>query len=695
MKKIFPSMRVAIDTGGTFTDCVFVRAGRLEILKVLSTPANPAHAIAEALQRAQEKTVAAKNSHNSQNSIELLHGTTVGTNTLLTRTGARVALVTTEGFEDVLAIGRQAREQLYDFSYQRPAPLIPPERRLGVAERAGPRGEILTPLKPAVLKKLLARLQRMQPDTVALSFLFSYVNPTHERQVARVLRREGWPVSVSHEVLPEFREYERTATVAVNAYLMPVMGRYLGEIEKVVRGLSGRGGQGKQSRRVSVMQSNGGTVSARLAAVQPVRTVLSGPAGGVVGARYVAQRAGLEKIITFDMGGTSTDVALIGSVRADSLTASEASKEGSVAGLPVAVPMLDIHTVGAGGGSLAWLDPGGALRVGPQSAGADPGPICYGQGTEPTVTDAHLILGRLDPAHFLGGQWKLEEGRTRQHMKKAASSAGFPRTEKFAAGIVAVANATMERAIRVISVERGHDPRDFALVAFGGAGALHACELAESLQISRVLVPKFPGALSALGILRSDVLRDYSRTLLLPAEATGLARKLEVEFRRLEQKARAEMRQEGFAVQEQRLQRQIDVRYQGQGYELTVPYSAGFLKAFHRAHEQRYSYADENRPAEVVGVRVRALGVTEKPALPRHRVSGPNPSTARVKTAPVWFGGRAYKTDFFVREKLRTGNRFRGPAIVAEYSATTAIPPGWAARVDAYGNLLLEQEKEK
>ncbi|MBI4461488.1 MAG: hydantoinase/oxoprolinase family protein, partial [Acidobacteria bacterium] len=353
------------------------------------------------------------------------------------------------------------------------------------------------------------------------------------------------------------------------------------------------------------------------------------------------------------------------------------------------VPMLDIHSVGAGGGSIAWFDRGGALRVGPQSAGADPGPICYGRGREPTVTDAHLMLGRLDPDQFLGGRWPLDRERARHWMTRAARDR-FRSVAEFAAGIVAVANATMEKAIRVISVERGHDPRLFTLVAFGGAGGLHACELAQALGIRRVLVPKFPGALSALGILRSDVVKDYVQTVMLPAgrdTRSELARRFGV----FERQARAELRREGFAPPRQRLERALDLRYRGQAYELTVPFTADFARAFHRAHEFRYGYADPARPLEVVNVRLRALGVTQKPALPRQAGLGDeSPVKARYRRARGVFDGHAHATDFYLRERLRPGNRLRGPAIIAEYSATTVVPPGWRARVDAYENLLLE-----
>jgi len=667
-------MRIAIDTGGTFTDCVYVRGARLEILKVFSTPTNPARAIAQAVGGIVGGTGVSLALSEVEGPVSLLHGTTVGTNALLERRGARIALVTTAGFEDVLVIGRQARPRLYDFFVTRPEPLAPAARRLGVRERVGPGGRVLLRLTPAELRRVRRAVARARPQAVAVCLLFSFANPAHERRVARALRGLGLPVSVSHEILPEFREYERSSTVAVNAYLAPLVGRYLGEVERVV---GARGG-------VSVMQSSGGAISARVAAAQPVRTLLSGPAGGVVGARAMAQLGGVERVISFDMGGTSTDVALLDSGELAT------TNEGSVGGVPVAVPMLDIHSVGAGGGSIAWFDRGGALRVGPQSAGADPGPICYGRGRQPTVTDAHLILGRLDPEQFLGGQWRLDARRPRQLMERAVAGRGFRSVEQFAAGILAVANSTMERALRVISVERGYDPREYTLAAFGGAGGLHACDLAAALRISQVLVPKFPGALSALGILLSDVVKDYSRTLLVPVDAAARAR-LEREFRRLEAQARADLRREGFAPARQRLERLLDLRYRGQAYELALPYARDFVRAFHQAHARRYGYADPARSLEVVNVRLRAVGVTEKPALRRARVAGSSPRAARFKRAPVWFDGRRLATDFYIRERLRPGARLRGPAVVAEYSATTVLPPGWRLRVDAYENMVLER----
>lgn len=668
-------MRIAIDTGGTFTDCIFVRNRRLQILKVPSSSENPARAIDEAMAR-----VFAASSVPT-GFLEITCGTTVGTNAILEKRGGRVALVTTAGFEDVLEIGRQARPRLYDFFVERPQPLVPRGRRLGMAERTGADGRVLLRPNRRELERVVRLVKRCQPDSVAICFLFSFVNAAHERRIAARLRTAGFRVSASHEILPEFREYERTATTVANAYLLSVMSPYLMEIDA----LAGRraGTRGRAKSRVRVMQSSGGIISALVASHEPVRTILSGPAGGVLGAQYVAELAGFSKIITFDMGGTSTDVALIdGGLRT--------TNESEVAGLPVSVPMLDIHTVGAGGGSLARFDRGGALRVGPESAGADPGPICYGRGTRPTVTDAHLVLGRMIPEGFLGGEFRLDAPRARQWLDRSRSSMKSP--EAFAQGIVDVVEASMEKAIRVISVERGYDPRDYTLVAFGGAGGLHACGLAAALQIPHVLIPPFPGGLSALGILRADVVKDFSRTVLLAIKSQrGAAEVLRGGFAPIARRAVQDLRREGFASGQIRIQRFLDVRYLGQAYELNVPAGGDFVAAFHRAHEKHYGYSDANRAVEIVNVRIRATGVTPKPALPKVIGGGANSRGALAGERRVFFGGKALRANVYDRAAMRAGNRFSGPAIVAEYSATTAVLPGWCARVDSYGNLILER----
>ncbi len=689
-------MRIAIDTGGTFTDCVFVHDGALQVVKVFSTPQSPALALAHALKRIAEEwgpvdeqggetnvTGVSARAWRKRNRTglevcptELICGATVGTNALLERRGGRVALVTTAGFEDVLEIGRQARPRLYDFFVERPGPLVPRARRFGLRERLACDGGVLRRPSRREVARAVRAVERSGAEAAAVCLLFSFVNPAHEQALARALRRKGWLVSVSCEILPEFREFERASTTVVNAYLAPVMSRYLGEIETHAR-RAARGGRAA----VRIMQSNGGIISASVAAREPVRTVLSGPAGGVVGAQYLAALSGFERIISFDMGGTSTDVALLEGAPA-------VTNEGSVAGLPVAVPILDIHTVGAGGGSIARFDRAGALRVGPESAGADPGPICYGRGEQPTVTDAHLLLGHIPADHFLGSEFRLDETRARRWMQAACR--GRSSAEAFAQGIVDVANATMEKAIRVISVERGYDPRDYTLVAFGGAGGLHACDLAAALGMPAVLIPRMPGALSALGILRADVVRDFSRTVQRPAAvARHAARELAAEFHRLERLGRRELAGEGFAGAQVRSERWLDMRYPGQAYELAVRATGDFVRAFHAAHERRYGYADARRTVEIVTVRARLLGATPKPPLARKPPTARAASAAQIATRRAVFGARRSLPAVYDRALLRAGMRFAGPAIVVEYSATTVLPPGWRARVDGYENIVL------
>ena len=682
-------MRIAFDTGGTFTDCVYLRGGRLEILKVPSTPRKPSEAIAHALGRMRK-------SSDDLAGLELVCGTTVGTNALLQRKGGSVTLVTTAGFEDVLEIGRQARPQLYNLLFEKAEPLVPQARRLGLRERLDSNGRVLLKPSTAEIARIALAVVHNGAESVAVCLLFSFVNPSHEKLLARALAATGLPVSVSHEILPEYREFERTSTTVVNAYLVPVMSGYLSEIENIAKVQSRRSPSSSKDAkgarnvsRVRIMQSNGGILSAGAAAGEPVRTILSGPAGGVLGAQYVAEVAGYDRVITFDMGGTSTDVALIDSATGEALAT---TSESVVSGMPVAVPMLDIHTVGAGGGSIARFDRAGALRVGPESAGAEPGPICYGRGEKVTVTDANLVLGRIPETGLLGGAFKLDLPRARRYMTRAPGP--MPSSEAFAQGIVDVANAVMEKAIRVISVERGHDPRDYTLVGFGGAGALHACELATALEIPRVLVPCFPGALSALGILRADVTKDLSRTVRLEVEsATDAKPKLQRSFAALEKEGRMQMRAEGFSSGAVQIHRFLDVRYAGQSYELDVPFASDFISAFHRAHEKRYGYFDRSRACEVVNIRARFTGRTSKPKLPKLSSGGLNPSTALVSKSAALFHGRRKVTPIYDRPRLRAGNRILGPAIVTEYSATTLIPPDWSGRVDRNGNLVLEPRR--
>jgi len=675
VKNRIPSRQfcVAIDTGGTFTDCVWAEAGKLRMLKVFSTPDDPSRAIAEAL----DKIGIAR-------SLILLHGTTVGTNTVLQRKGARVALVTTAGFEDVIEIGRQARPKLYDFFFDRIEPLVPGELRFGVNERTAYDGEILRQPAGDDLRSLAEAVRAANPQSVAISLLFSFANPENEKQLAEVLKELRIPLSVSHEILPEFREYERTSTVVVNAYLQPIMQIYLHNLEKRTVAYNGK-------TAVFVMQSNGGITAVKTAAGQPVRTLLSGPAGGVIGAAETARRSGFERIISIDMGGTSTDVALLEHE-------ATASSQSEIAGLPVGVPMLDIHTVGAGGGSIARFDTAGALRVGPESAGADPGPICYGRGTQPTVTDANLILGRLRPDRFLGGDFKPDLERTRrictEWLKQHAPKITL---ERFASGVIRVVNTTMEKAIRVVSIERGYDPREFALVAFGGAGGLHACELAEALNIPLVIVPALPGALSAFGILVSNVVKDYSRTVLWRALDELPFHHLDREFRSLRHKADHDFRNEKWRGRIT-YKFSVDVRYRGQGYELNVPYSRRLKQAFRREHKKRYGYSYPDREIELVTLRLRATLETSQAKLAKRALSGTAAASAAsspVERAPIVLDSRKTIAGVFARESLAPGRKLAGPAIVTEYSATTVVPAGKVFWTDRHANLLIDVKRRK
>ncbi len=649
-------MRVAIDTGGTFTDCVYLAGDKLQVLKVFSTPANPSQAVLDGLGRITDGK-----------ELDVRHGTTVGTNTMLERKGARVAFITTAGFEDTIAIGRQTRHKLYDWFAPVPICLVPRALRFGVPERVSAEGEILRSPTEEELQALVRQVRHSGAEAVAISLLFSFANPQTEQRVESALRCLGLPISTSHRILPEFREYERASTIVVNAYLAPKMQSYLLHLQQNVAG------------RVDVMQSSGGILSARRAAPEPVRTVLSGPAGGVIGACQVARWAGFDRIIGFDMGGTSTDVFL------SDATAGGAhlTRESMVAGVPVSMPMLDIHTAGAGGGSIARFDAGGMLRVGPESAGAQPGPICFGRGTLPTVTDANLLLGRLDQGTFLGGGVALDRPRTDQIMREQKGA--LASVEDYAAGILRVVETQMEKAIRVISIERGHDPRQFTLVAFGGGGPLHACALAQALRIPTVLVPAMPGALSAIGILLAESVRDYSRTVMLAGDSLA---GLHANFDELERRAHEEFITEGLQGTPHR---SVDLRYLRQGYELNVPFDSESIAAFHRLHKQRYGFCDEHKPIEIVNVRLRMIAAGE-PYTPAYREPVPGDGNAACHAErPVYFAGSFLPTRHYTRELLQPGDTFSGPAMITEYTSATALPPGWRAHVDGYSNLVLEQ----
>jgi len=580
---------VGVDTGGTFTDFILFDGRRIRTHKVLSTPDDPSRAVLQGLRDL------------GATDAEVVHGSTVATNAFLERKGARLTLVTTKGFEDLLEIGRQERGALYDLMWTRPEPLIPRSRRIGVRERIDAKGRVVTPLDVAALRKVRA-------EHLAVCFLHSYANPAHERAAGRILKG----ASLSSDVLPEYREYERLSTTVLNAYVAPVVDRYLGRLGRSIPGLR-------------ILASDGGAITPASASRRAAQTLLSGPAGGVI----AAQALGYGKVIAFDMGGTSTDVCLIDGT-------AKVTKEGSIGGMPLRVPHFEIHTVGAGGGSMARIDEGGALRVGPESAGATPGPMCYGRGgTRPTVTDANVALGRIDPARFLGGRMPLQ----RVSMER-----------RFAEGILEVANANMERALRRVSIERGHDPAEFWLVAFGGAGPLHACDLARRLGMKGVIVPRHPGLLSALGMVLADTTVEKSRTVL----GRGLP------WKDLERQALLEVKGN--------VERFVEARYRGQSHEIRIPEGASFDDAHRRLHG-----FTRGEPVEIVNAVVRVTATRPKP-----------------RRETLGRGGRRW-TGSVDRPALRAGDEVRGPAVVSEDNATCWVERGWRGRVDSYGNIVICQ----
>jgi N-methylhydantoinase A/oxoprolinase/acetone carboxylase beta subunit len=664
-----PLLRIGVDTGGTFTDFVLFDETGLRVHKVRSTPNDPSQAILQGI----AEVLALRDERDGvgnpplKPSLDVVHGSTVATNALLERRGARVALVATAGFEDVLRIGRQTRRELYNFFVEDRRPLVEPHLVFGIRERLGADGTVLEPLQDAEIEALGGRLHAAGVEAVAVCFLHSYRNADHESRASECFERRGLLVSASSRVLSEYREFERWSTTVVNAYVTPVMSRYLRALESNLT-----------DARLRIMQSNGGSISVARARAQSVQTILSGPAAGAVGAQAVADAAGFRQVIAFDMGGTSTDVTLIDG-------AIGVTNESVIGEFPVRLPIIDIHTVGAGGGSVAYVDAGGALRVGPRSAGAEPGPACYGQGSELTVTDANLLLGRLDAAYFLGGRMSLDVARAARAASDLAVRLGLEPLA-LARGVVQLANANLERAIRVVSVRRGFDTRDFSLVAFGGAGGMHACETADTLGIAAVVVPRHAGVLSALGTLLADVTKDYSQSVLRPIADITTAW-IEQQFGPLLAQAAADLRAEGFDAPRTRVERALDVRYVGQSHEITVPWRAGLRAEFDRRHAQLYGYANVQRPAEAVNLRVKAIGLTSKPTLPRVE-AGPRPLPQPLAIRETWFSKRSQPTPVYRVESLEEGCSGRGPALLAGAEATTVVPPHYRFHVDGFGNVI-------
>ncbi len=635
-------MRIAIDTGGTFTDAIYLEGGVLKTNKFFSTPPDPSLAILEITSGIEITS--------------LIHGSTVGTNAFLERKGAKIAFLTTAGFEDILFIGRQTRAHLYDLSVEKPSPIVRPENCLGVRERIDARGNVITALSQIETKRLFEHLKKKEIEAIAVCLLHAYLYPHHERLLKSALLKLGHPLSISSEILPEFREYERASTTAINAYLSPVMSRYLNRLK-----------QRLPQTTIYIQQSNGGWFKAKEAARLAAHTVLSGPAGGVSGAFMWAQDLGEKRIITFDMGGTSTDVCLIdGRI--------PFTKEYVLDGFPLSIPVIDIHTVGAGGGSIAYIDMGGALKVGPESAGADPGPACYGKGEKPTVTDANLVLGRILPDCFLGGRFRLQKDRSQKAIFPLAQRMQLS-LEEAALGIIKVANVNMIRALRKVSLERGYNPKEFSLFCFGGAGGLHACSLAKELGVKRILIPKLAGGLSAFGLLFAPPLKDFSRTIWLKAQEKE--RLFEIQ-EQLKKEALLNMKKMGFRPQEFQEECFLDMRYQGQGYELSIPFCEDYISAFEEMHRRQFGYTCPDFPIEIVIMRLRLKG---RPPEDKWTITKENNhiplEITKVFTEQGWI--EAPVIDW---NHLHVGDKFKGPAVIVEPFTTVWIEPLFRAEVE-------------
>src|SRR6516164_7287749 len=650
--------RVGVDSGGTFTDiCLFEESeGRVEVWKVPSTPDDPSRGIAQGVDEGLRRVASNAGAQPATSVSYFGHGTTVATNALIQHRGVRTGLVTTEGFRDLLEIGRQKRPDLYDFFVNKPFTLVPRDLRIEVPERVHHTGKVEKALDVDAVRKAARKLRSADVRAIAICFLYSFVRPEHEQEAKRILEAE-FPdafICASHEIAPEFREFERLSTAVVNAYLGPVMRGY---IDRLAPRLAALG----MAATPHMTQSNGGVIGFETAAAMPVRTVLSGPSTGVIGAQAVGKASGFSDLITFDMGGTSTDVALLEDGQA------RLASEAIVHGYPLQAPMLDIHTVGAGGGSIAYVDSGGLLKVGPRSAGADPGPVCYGKGnTEPAVTDANVVLQTLNPRYLLGGRMAVRQDLSKDAIGKLAQRLGLGMMET-AQGIISVVTANMAKAIRVISVQRGHDPRDYTLMAFGGAGPLHAARLAKELDIKRILVPRNPGILCAMGLLLTDLRADFATTRLLPLEGSVLG-EIERAFASLNTQAEGWFAHEEITPDARRLLRTVDMRYAGQNYELAIPLPDGpimprtldvLARGFADAHQRMYGFLADNEPVQLVTFRLEATGLVSKATMKVHKPAGEDASHAIRESRDVWL---AESRDFvscpdYARDELKCGNR--------------------------------------
>ncbi len=681
-----PAVRVAVDTGGTFTDICLLNEidGKVKIVKTPSTPDDPSRAVVNGLKKSFEDDMLDLRDVNF-----IIHGTTVATNALLENCGPDIALITTLGFRDILQIGRQNRPLLYDFWAQNPAPIVPRFRRYEVEERVSFSGEIEKPLNKGEARAIAHKLKNEGISSVAVCLLHSYANPVHEREIKKIIK-EIFPevfVTLSSEVLPEFREYERTSTTAINAYVQPLVSSYLGKLEKRLKLGGGR------KPVLYIMQSNGGMITADTAKRLSVKTVLSGPAGGVIAGVLLSRLTGCRDLITLDMGGTSLDVSLIKGGKPSYTT------EAEVGGRPVKLPVIDINTIGAGGGSIAWVDEGGALKVGPRSAGAVPGPACYGRGgEEPTVTDANLVLGRLGAESFSGKGIKIfPDAAERAIIEKIAGPLKCS-LEDAAEGILTVINATMGRGLRVVSLERGHDPRHFALVAFGGAGPLHGAALARAQKIAKVIIPRYPGVNSAYGMLASDVRHDYVRTYFAGLSSADL-NVINNLFEDMQEEAKLQLFEEGFKETGMVFVKEADLRYEGQAYEINVhidedigpEWPVRLRQAFHQTHRCLYGYARPDREVEIVNLRLTAFGKVKEPFLGRTLVEKEAKEVHKLADRKVFLEGKYMQVPVYKREAFRPGSLLYGPAIIEQEDATTLALCGQKIKCDEWENIIIEE----
>lgn len=683
-------MRIGIDVGGTFTDMVLIddQRGKIHYTKVLTTPKDPARGVLNGI----EKILRLANA--TMADLDYMvhgHGTTIGTNALIERKGAKTALITTEGFRDVLEIARIERpdEGLYDFLVDTPEPLVPRYLRVEVDERVGSKGEVVRALDEQSVVRAVQYLKEQRVETIAVCLLFSFLNPKHEQRVKEIAR-EIYPeafISISSDISPEFREFERTSTIVINAYLQPIVERYIRNLTAMLNKKYG-------SVEVRIMQASGGAMSAATARDHAVNIVNSGPAGGAVAGAFIGALLGDKQLMTVDMGGTSFDIGII----VDGVP--RVSSEGKFEGYPVKIPAVDVHALGAGGGSIAWIDKGGALNVGPQSAAADPGPACYGLGGElPVVTDANLVLGRLNADYFLGGEMKLYPEKARAAIEKHIARPMKMSVEDAAYGIIRVVNANMVKGMAGSSIQKGYDPREFTLVAFGGAGPLHACELAKEIGMKKIVIPLYPGAFSAFGLVMSDIRHDYVQTVAQPASSVDPNDLLRA-YLAMEEQARAQLREEKIAEKDVEIQWTADLRYAGQAYELNVPVSRNAklsrkdvdatVAHFHALHQKVYEYSSTDEPVDVINVRLVGIGQVPDVKLPRRKRGDPSPRPALKGKRPVYYEGRGFiKVPVYERDLLKPGNIVKGPCIIEEIISSTVVIPGATARVDVWGNVIV------